>query len=283
MSDIVGGAASAASERCAAPSAAFFDDFKTAQLGVLRQEQLAEGISCSRPHLLLWRAPPALIVGRSDSRLPHFADAADRLVAEGWPVLIRRSGGSACPISKGTLQIALARTATTEITIDSAYTELTNLIRTVLESYGLKVETCSKSSAFCPGRYDISVNGRKIAGLSQHWRQCNGHITVTTAATMIVDQEPEAIAHIVNLFYRVAGSTEHCSASAVGALRQALPVDVTFDAPLMEDVCNRIAKAARAEWRNDRRRISAPNPLPHVPCHTTIDPDHGVPVSMARF
>jgi hypothetical protein len=271
-SDIASAAASTA-----AAEPVFFDNFKTADPGLLRQELLAEEISCNHQRLLLlWRAPRALLVGRSDTRLPNFPAAVDRLLAEGWPVLIRRSGGSACPVSRRTLQIALARTATTDITIDSAYIELTSLIRTVLESYGLKVETGSRPSAFCPGRYDMSINGRKISGLSQHWRQCNGRVTVTTASALIVEEDPEELAHIVNLFYRVAGCAERCSAPAVGALRQALPVDATFDAPLVEDVSNRIAKAARAEWRNDPRRISAPHPLPHVPCHTAIDPDHGV-------
>jgi len=246
--DIIGGAASAATGRCAAPSAAFFDDFKTAQLGLLRQEQLADEISCNRPRLLLWRAPPALIVGRRDTGLPDFANAVDRLVAEGWPVLIRRSGGSACPISRGTLQITLARTVFTGTTIDAAYIEMTNLIRTVLESYGLEAATGRTSSSFCAGRYDMSVDGRKVAGLSQHWRQRNGHFTVTTAATVIVEEDPGEIAHVVNLFYRVAGSAERCSTSAIGALRQDLPVGTAFDAPLMEDLCNRITKAARGEW-----------------------------------
>ena len=275
LSDIVSVAASTvAAGRCAATSAVFFEDFKTADLALLQQEQLAENISCNHPRLLfLWRAPRALIVGRSDTRLPRFANAVDHLVAEGWPVLIRRSGGSACPISGGTLQIALARAVFTATTIDAAYIELANIIRTVLETYGLKVAIRRKASGFCPGRYDISVNGRKVAGLSQHWRQCNGQITVTTAATMVVEEDPEEIAHIVNLFYRVAGSAERCSTFAVGALRQDLPVDATFDAPLMEDLCNRIAKAARCEWRNNPRRIFS-GPPPRVPCHKTIDPDH---------
>ncbi len=279
VSEIVSVAAStaAAPGRSAGLSAVFFGDFKTAELGLARQEQLAEEITRdSERVLLVWQAPQALIVGRSDTRLPKFAAAASRLLAEGWPVLIRRSGGSACPVSEGTLQIALARTATTEITIDSAYAELTNLLRTVLESYGLKVETCSRPSAFCPGRYDMSINGRKISGLSQHWRQCNGRITVTTTSALTVEEDPEELAHIVNLFYRAAGGARRCSASAVGALRQDLPVGATLDAPLMEAVRNRIAKAVRAQWRNDPRRISAPYPLPRVACHTAIDPDHGV-------
>lgn len=267
MVDIVDAEAPAgsviAAEGYVTTSVVCLDDFETAELGLARQEQLAEEIThdCQRV-LLVWQAPQALIVGRSDTRLPRFAVAANQLLAEGWPVLIRRSGGSACPVSTNTLQIALARTATTEITIDSAYAELTGLIRTVLESYGMKVETCGRPSAFCPGRYDLSINGRKVAGLSQHWRQCNGRITVTTASALTVAEDPEELARIVNLFYRIADGPERCSASAVGALRLALPVDAAFDGSLMEDVRNRIAKTARAEWRNDPRGISAPQPLP---------------------
>jgi len=66
---------------------------------------------------------------------------------------------------------------------------------------------------------------------------------------MIVEEDPEEIAQIVNLFYRVAGSAERCSTSAIGALRQDLPVDTPFDVPLVEDLCNRITRAARGEWR----------------------------------
>ncbi len=265
MSDIMTAATSAAARpgRCAPPSVAFFEDFTTAGLGLLRQEQLAGEISGSHPRLLLWRAPRALVVGRSDTRLPDFADAVDRLAAEGWPVVVRRSGGSACPVSEGTLQIALARTVFAGMTIDDAYMELANMILTALESYGLRAAIQSTTSGFCPGRYDISVNGQKLAGLSQHWRQCNGHPLVTTAATMIVDEDPEAITHIVNLFYQVAGSAERCSSSAVGALRQDLPVDAALDAPLMEDVCNRIAKAAGGEWRSEPKNFN--KLLPRVP------------------
>jgi hypothetical protein len=247
--DIASAAASAVPGGCAAPPAIFFDEFETADLGLRRQELLAEEISGNRQRLLLlWRAPRALVVGHSDTRLPHFSDAVDRLLAEGWPVLIRRSGGSACPVSRGTLQVALARALLAETTIDAAYIEMANMIRAVLGSYGLEAATGKTANSFCAGRYDISVEGRKVAGLSQHWRQRQGQVTVTTAATVIVEDAPGEIARIVNLFYRVAGSAEHCSASAVGALRQHLPADATFDAPLVKDVCSRFAKAARAEW-----------------------------------
>lgn len=247
--DVVSAAAAtdivAAAGQCVTTSGAAFDDFKTADLGLTRQQRLAEEVRCDLQHLLLlWRAPSALIVGRNDTRLRNFSDAADRLSVEGWPVVIRRSGGVACPVSRGTLQIALARIALPDTTIDAAYMELTGIIRSVLESYGLKVEIRKQADAFCPGRYDISVDGRKVAGLSQHWRQCNGRVTVTTAATLIVEEDAEEIARIVNLFYLTACSEGRCSASAIGTLRQNLPIHAAFEASLMEDLCNRIANSS---------------------------------------
>jgi lipoate-protein ligase A len=275
--DIVSAAAAidtaAGAGSCALTSGVALYDFKTADLGLARQQHLAEEVTSDRQRLLLlWCAPSSLIVGRADTRLRNFSDAADRLWAEGWPVVIRRSGGSACPVSRGTLQIALARNALPETTIDTAYIELSSVIRSVLESYGLKVEIREEPSAFCPGRYDMSVNGRKVAGLSQHWRQCNSRITVTTAATLIVEEDTEEIAHIVNLFYLTAGGQGRCSTSAISALRQTLPVDVTSNAPLMQDLCNRIAKTRAANGETIREEFH--HLPPRVPCHKTIDLDH---------
>jgi len=235
----------AASVQCVATSGVTLNDFKSADLGLARQHHLAEAVTCDRQRLLLlWRAPRALIVSHNDTRLRNFSEAADRLWAEGWPVVTRHSGGSACPVSRGTLQIALARIALPQTTIDTAYIELITIIRSVLESYGLKVEIREEPRAFCPGRYDLTVKGRKVAGLSQHWRRCNGRTIATSAAILIVENSTEEIARIINLFYLTAGSKERCSTSAIGALQQALPIRAAFEASLVEDLCNRLSKAS---------------------------------------
>ncbi|MBV5271039.1 MAG: hypothetical protein JZU55_15495 [Afipia sp.] len=165
----------AAANRAAMPDISFAD-VETAELGILRQQQLAEQLgSDDERHLLVWRAPRALIVGRRDSRLPNFCIALDQLRDEGWPVLIRRSGGTACPVSRGTLQIA-----------------------------------------------------------------CNGHVTATTAATLIVDHDREELAHIVNLFYQSAGGQARCSVSAIGDMRSVLQQPSLSGKSLTDDVRERI-------------------------------------------
>lgn len=224
------------------------ETFAAADVGLSRQERLAEEVDGATrlPLLLTWRAPRALIVGRSDARLPHFVEAAERLLVEGWPVLLRRSGGGACPVSRGTLQIAIARPVTAATKIDAGYRELGGLVGAVLAGYGLTPQAGEIGAAFCPGRYDISLDGRKIAGLSQHWRRCNGRPTVTTSATLVVEEDLAEFARIVNLFYTIAGGKQRCAAAAIGCVRQALRGAILIRGEaLIGDLGARLTAAAR--------------------------------------
>lgn len=233
-------------ENCGAGAPSFIEYFETANLGLQRHEQLAdEIISDSQRLLLVWQVPQTLIVGVNDTNLPSFSLAANDLREADWPVVVRRSGGSACPVSKGTLQISLARAAVSGFTIDTAYIELAGLIRAVFTLYELKLETGTIPDAFCPGRYDLSIAGRKIAGLSQRWRQHKGRTVVTTAATLILDEDVQELVRVVNLFYRLGGKEKRCSELAVGNMRQFLTSDMSTSEEFREKLCGRIAHEAQ--------------------------------------
>jgi len=208
------------------------EQFATAAAGLRRQENLAQGLAVDGPPLLLaWRAPRALILGRADTRLPAYAVAAARLPAEGWPLPLRRSGGTACPVAPGTLQLAFARPAVVGLTMDAAYTELADLIGGLLAPWGLRLKAGEVPQAFCPGRWDLSHAGRKLAGLSQHWARRGGLATVTTAASLIVEEEPALLTRAVERFYTLAGAPRPCPPESAGSLHQALrgegPADLT--------------------------------------------------------
>ncbi|MBB5751301.1 lipoyl protein ligase domain-containing protein [Prosthecomicrobium pneumaticum] len=218
-----------------------FEAFDSLGAGLEAQQDLARAIGLDGgPVLLAWTAPRGLIVGRADTRLPHFEAAVARLAAEGWSVIVRRAGGSACPASAGTLQIALARAVGPRATIDGTYQELVDLLGRLFAGYGLAAEVGEKPDAFCPGRYDMSVGGRKLVGIAQHWRQIAGRATATTAATLLVEEDGAALSRIVDLFYETAGGTLRCAPEAVGSLRAALPATSLSGAALLVDIAARL-------------------------------------------
>ena len=213
-------------------------------VGLARQEQLGvEVAGDGAPRLLAWRSFPALVVGPQDRALPRLAQAEAALASEGWPVLRRRSGGSACPIADGTLQLALAAPATERSGIDCAYQDMAERVTALLKAFGFLAEIGPIEAAFCPGRYDLALGGRKLCGISQHWRRHEGRMIVTVGASLIVDEEPETIAALVNRFYRHAGGQAVCRAEAITSLRIACGGDVMRE-DLMARLLNRLPTAA---------------------------------------
>lgn len=199
------------------------EGFTTAAEGLETQERLCDEIDDGcRLRTLFWQVPQALTVGRVDTHLPAFDAATQRLAAENWPVVVRRSGGTACPVSPGTFQIALARTAGADFAIDIAYRELSTMIGEALASIGLVATIGEVAEAFCPGRFDIQIDGRKVGGISQHWCERNGHRVVTTAASFVLAEDLSELTRVVNLFYESAGGAKHCLANSIISLDIAL-------------------------------------------------------------
>ncbi|MGL6480688.1 lipoyl protein ligase domain-containing protein, partial [Aeromonas caviae] len=82
---------------------------------ILAEEQrwLRECAGDGEPRALLWQGPQCLIVTRKDTRLPRYQAACEQLAAEGWPVFVRDSGGTAVPHGAGILNLSLMLPRTT--------------------------------------------------------------------------------------------------------------------------------------------------------------------------
>lgn len=131
---------------------------------------LLEDVAAGAPAAArLWRMTNALIVPSRVSSLPGFTEACATSTANDWPVLVRATGGAPVPQFPGMLNIALAyRVAADQPwSIDDAYRHLAQILTAALKPLGLAAVTGEIADAFCPGRYDLSLNGRKIAGLAQ--------------------------------------------------------------------------------------------------------------------
>lgn len=174
--------------------------------------------------LFIWRAEQALLVTRQDARLPAFARAARVLEAEGWPVLVRTSGGGAFPVHPGTVQFAAAaRLPAAGRSIDAIYDALGAPLIEALASFGVAAGLGEVAGAFCRGRHDIVVGGRKLGGLAQHWRSTNdGAARIFAGASVLAEEAAQNLTDVVNRFYTLAGGDFRCAAGTVTSLRREL-------------------------------------------------------------
>lgn len=197
---------------------------ESAKLGLQREQDIAAevGARIRDPTIFIWRSQRALIVSRGQTQWSGFEAAAARFALEGWPVLVRRSGGGAFPISPGTVQLAMiARYPDRGMSMDGVYDRLSFLIGSALAEFGIAAGVGATPGAFCDGHHDLVVAGRKIAGLAQHWRLCDrGERCVTAAASVLVDANVGELAGIVDRLHALCGQAIDIRSGAMTTVRE---------------------------------------------------------------
>jgi lipoate-protein ligase A len=201
------------------------------EAAVRRDAELLEAVRDGRAPATarVWENERCLVAARSDARLPRFEAARADLARAGWPVVVRESGGTAVPHAPGILLVSLAfrPPERAPFTIESAYDALCRPLEAALARLGVEAARGEVAGAFCDGRFDLAVGGRKIAGTAQRWRARPGASApergaVLAHALLLVDVDLDEAAAAVNRFYRAAGGARRCDPAAAIDLREAL-------------------------------------------------------------
>ncbi|KFE53400.1 lipoyl protein ligase domain-containing protein [Pseudomonas syringae] len=182
--------------------------------------------------LLLWRPRDrALVMPRRMSRLPGFVEASETLADSGWPILLRETGGEPVPQSSATVNIALVyaqpKSEPDRDRIEIAYRRLCQPILDVLSDLGGAASLGEVEGAFCDGRYNVNLDGRKMVGTAQRWRQSQGGfrpVVLAHGALLVEDERREMVA-AVNRFNEICEIEQRVKADSHVALSEAFPVD----------------------------------------------------------
>jgi lipoate-protein ligase A len=176
----------------------------------------------------IWENAQCLVAARSDARLPRFAEAAEAMASEGWPVCVRESGGTTIPQGPGILSLTLVFRPPpgAPFTIEAGYDAVCRPIESALARLGLTAGRGPIGDAFCDGRFDLSIGGRKIAGTAQRWRAVPGgpnpeRGAVLLHAVLLADTDRSEGIGAVNRFYERAGSERRADPAASITLREA--------------------------------------------------------------
>ncbi len=190
-------------------------------------EWLARCAELQRASAHLWRGTESLVVPRRYTALPGWAAA----VAARPPgaVQVRASGGGLVPQGEGLWNLSLAWPApgATPSGTDAVYEALCEGLAAAFARLGIAASAQPVEGSFCDGRYNLAVNGRKLAGTAQAWKRVAGVPVVLAHAVIVVTADPGALTDRANAFEQALGTSTRYRAEALTSVaREAAGGDI---------------------------------------------------------
>ncbi|QHS23604.1 lipoate--protein ligase family protein [Virgibacillus sp. MSP4-1] len=166
---------------------------------------ISNGLS---PHVArLWVHDQTIVLGIPDSRLPHLNEGISFLQKEGYRVVVRNSGGLAVVLDQGVLNLSFLFPDGKQLGIHDGYKAMVSFIQFLFADEDASLDVYEVEGSYCPGEYDMSVNGQKFAGISQR-RVKNG---TAVQIYMCIEGSGSERAEVVRKFYSEALQEEDAS------------------------------------------------------------------------
>ncbi|MDT8443358.1 MAG: hypothetical protein RQ722_03615 [Desulfuromonadales bacterium] len=200
------------------------------ELGDLAQcatfdEQLLERVirGVSGPCLSINRSSQCLVTTVRESRMTNFEEACRMLAEQGWPVIVRCTGGSCVPQGPGVINFSMVHPKIRGWYLEDGYKVLCEFLTQFLASYGLLATTGESPGSFCDGRYNLQVGGQKLVGTAQRWAGgSRENAAVLAHACLLVDLGLFEATEKINSLYRLCGNPQQFTAKSCTTLRDCL-------------------------------------------------------------
>ena len=122
----------------------------------------------SLPTIRTWVHENTVVLGIQDHRLPHIGAGRESIEAHGFQSIVRNSGGLAVVLDSGVLNISIVVSEqNSAIDIHAGYDIMVEFVRHLFPAIADDIEAYEIVGSYCPGSYDLSVGGKKFAGISQ--------------------------------------------------------------------------------------------------------------------
>ncbi|QAS53261.1 lipoate--protein ligase family protein [Halobacillus litoralis] len=115
----------------------------------------------------LWVHHNTIVLGIPDARLPYIQDGINFLKSQGYEVIVRNSGGLAVVLDEGVLNLSFIFPDSKQVNIHDGYDAMVTFIQYLFEDLTDQIKAYEITQSYCPGTYDLSIDGRKFAGISQ--------------------------------------------------------------------------------------------------------------------
>ncbi|MFS0673203.1 biotin/lipoate A/B protein ligase family protein [Ornithinibacillus sp. 179-J 7C1 HS] len=147
----------------------FHNVSNTALTAFAIDDALATSVSLDKspPTMRLWVHPKTIVLGIPDARLPYVEDGVRLLASHGYHVIVRNSGGLAVALDEGVLNLSLVLPGVKHLSIHECYEAMVRFVQYMLKDVTEEIEAYEIVESYCPGDYDLSIGGKKFAGISQ--------------------------------------------------------------------------------------------------------------------
>ncbi|MEH7180735.1 lipoate--protein ligase family protein [Neobacillus vireti] len=148
-----------------------------------------------------WVHHNTIVLGIQDTKLPFLKEGRQFLSTQGYQSIVRNSGGLAVVLDEGVLNISLILPEKEKgIDINRGYDTMWQLIKNMFAEFNQLIEAREIVGSYCPGSYDLSIDGKKFAGISQR-RLKKG---VAVQIYLCVNGSGSARAALIQKFYEIA-------------------------------------------------------------------------------
>ena len=150
-----------------------------------------------------WTMDNQVILGMQDTRVTDLSKGILSIVNNNYHPVVRNSGGLAVVADKGVLNFSMIIPQPEEkssFSIDDGYKLMKQLIERALADFNCQIDAFEVHDSYCPGEFDLSINGKKFAGISQ--RRIKKGIGIMIYLSVNGDQK--ARGELVKEFYQVS-------------------------------------------------------------------------------
>lgn len=148
-----------------------------------------------------WVHTNTIVLGIQDTKLPFLQEGVSFLKEKGYDVIVRNSGGLAVVLDEGVLNLSLVfPEGKKRIGINQGYDAMWELVKEMFYDFDHEIEAREIVGSYCPGSYDLSIDGKKFAGISQR-RIRNG---VAVQVYLCVNGSGAQRAELIKQFYELS-------------------------------------------------------------------------------
>ena len=128
------------------------------------------------------------ILGTPDTRVPYFKEALDSFYNNNLIPAVRNIGGLGIIADTGVISFSIImKINPSTFSLNVGYNLMTEFIKAIFPEASSKIQAVEISNSYCPGDFDLSIDGKKFAGIAQ--RKVKENVVVSIYLSLFGNQQ----------------------------------------------------------------------------------------------